>query len=87
MNRKQAKRKFGTRGKVCSELAAFILWQLRRKGIYQAEIAETVGVSDVMVNRVIWGAKKSARVAEAIAKALGYEDWQTLVQASRGVAA
>lgn len=53
------------------ERAAWILYQLRRRGLSGAEISRRAGVSRGQVSDVMSGRRKGQKVREEIARALG----------------
>jgi hypothetical protein len=57
---------------------AWIGYQLKLRGITQMDIGRRAGVTDVMVNRVIYGVRTSARVQKIVAETLGFVSWQEL---------
>jgi DNA-binding transcriptional regulator LsrR (DeoR family) len=69
------------------EQGAWICYQLRLIGLTQGDIAQELGVTRQMVQRVAYGLVTSARVQKGIAIALGYKNWADLSEAREGVAA
>jgi|GEM_PF-2355436 len=61
------------------EQASWIIYQFKRKGITQRDIARDVGVTPQIVSQVIYGLRTSAQIKRAIAGALGYESWGELM--------
>lgn len=49
------------------------------RGTSQEELAKKIGVSSPMVSYVIWGQKTSPKTRKKIAKELGFESWEALV--------
>lgn len=52
---------------------------MRRKNISQTEIARRHGIARPSVTNVIWGVKKTEWVRQAIAKDLGFSDWDEMM--------
>lgn len=70
-----------------AEQGAFIIYQMKRRGITLDTIAKECGVSFQMVHAVLWGRKTSGRVQKQIAASLGYSSWVELLSARKEVAA
>lgn len=64
---------------------AWIGYQLKLRGITQPELGRRAGVTDVTVNRVIYGARTSARVQKIVATTLGFDSWTELLAARQRV--
>lgn len=88
MERNQEKNKEKlTRGRSAPEVTAFTMYQMKRRGISLKDLSKKFGVSFQMVCHVIWLRRGSSWIREAIAKELGYENWQELSQAATDKAA
>jgi len=62
----------------------WIIFQLRLKGITQAEIASRLGVRAPTVNQILRGVRRSARIETALYQTLGYPSFEAMIAASRG---
>ena len=60
---------------------SFIVWTLSRYQISMTLIAQSFGCDFSMVNRVIWGQRKSPEIQAFIANILGYRSWADLKKA------
>lgn len=69
------------------EQAANIFFYMKMRDVTQLDISVMAGVSNSMVQQVIYGTKTSGRVQKAIALALGFPSWTALTSGKRGVAA
>ncbi len=58
---------------------AWISYQLKVRGIRQADIAASVGVTQTSVNRIIYGARTSAKIRRAVAASIGFNSWNDLI--------
>jgi len=70
-----------------SEQGAFILYQMKRRRITMAGIADICHVSVPSVHTVVWGKRTSARIQKQIATSLGYSSWLELLAVGKAVAA
>jgi transcriptional regulator with XRE-family HTH domain len=68
------------------ELGNWIGYQLRRRGIRQHSIARKIGISRESITQAIWGRRHSEAARAAIANALGYENWDELINNQRSCA-
>lgn len=69
------------------EQGAWITYQMKVRGVTQQGLAQGLGVTQQMIQRVAYGVSTSHRVRQALAKALGFETWTDLVGSRQGVAA
>ncbi len=63
-------------------LHTYIVFQLGQRRISQYAIAVAAGVTPSLVNQVIMGRKRSERVQETVARALGCSSWLEVLVAS-----
>jgi len=63
------------------ELGAWIMFQMKRRGITMAAIAAACNVTLVSVHTVVWGKRTSAHISKQIATSIGYSSWDEMVAA------
>ena len=69
-----------------AELGYWIAYQLRRRRMRQGDLARRIGVAQPSLNQVMFGLRASKRIRAALAKTLGYTDWEALRRAQRACA-
>jgi len=62
----------------------WVIFQLRLKGIRQADLCRELGVKSSTMAQVISGVRRSGRIEEALYKTLGYPSFEAMIAASRG---
>jgi len=62
----------------------WIIYQLRLKGISQADIATKLQVKAPTVNQILRGTRRSTRIETALYQTLGYPTFEAMIAASRG---
>ena len=62
----------------------WITYQLRLRGLSQANIAAKLGVRRQSVNQILRGLMRSTRIEESLYQALGYPSFEAMIAASRG---
>lgn len=82
---KMPRREFNLR--ITKEEGLYIQYRLKCSNKSCAEIAKELNCERQAVQRVTMGHTRSKRIESAIAQALGYETWNTMIHAMRSSAA
>jgi lambda repressor-like predicted transcriptional regulator len=69
--------------------AAWVMYQMKLRGLTQQALGSQAGVTGTMIRSVIYGRRRTARIQKLIALALGFATWAELLAARTraGVAA
>lgn len=82
---KMPRREFNLR--ITKEEGLYLQYRLKCSNSSCAEIAREMNCGRDAVQKVITGNTRSKRIESAIAQALGYETWNTMIHAMRSSAA
>jgi len=62
----------------------WVIYQLRLKGISQADLSSQLEVKPSTVNQILRGTRHSTRIETALYQTLGYPSFEAMIAASRG---
>jgi len=62
----------------------WVIYQLRLKGISQADLSSQLGVKPSTVNQILRGTRHSTRIENALYQTLGYPSFEDMIAAARG---